>query len=411
VTLRGLAAVLVVGAATGAAPATAPAAVRPPSISAPAAVLVEASTGERVYARRAGQERAIASTTKLMTVYVALRRLPLTRTLTAPAYPVQAAESQIGLRAGERMTVADLVRAVMLPSANDAANALAVRTGHGSRAAFVAAMNREARRLGLRHTHYTTPVGLDTPGNYSTAADLARLAVAVRKVPFLRRTMDLRRAVLRSGDHPRVVVNRNTVVDDVPWANGVKTGHTNQAGYVLVGSGTRHGLTFVSAVLGTASEAARDADSLALLRWGFAHFRVADVLRRGAVVGHAGVRHDADRRVALVAGRSVRRLIARGRRVRLRVAAPRDLAGPLPRGAVVGRVTVRAGGRVIGAADVLTRGRVPAVGVLTRGVRAVGGPATLVLIVAIGALLVTVIRCWTVVRRRRRAGRPGPETA
>ncbi|HEY2636036.1 MAG TPA: serine hydrolase, partial [Solirubrobacteraceae bacterium] len=221
-----------------------------PRLSAPAAVLVESSTGRTLWARHADQERAIASTTKLMTVHVALQRFALRRVLTAPFYPTQAAESQIGLRAGERMTVADLVRAVMLPSANDAANALAVRAGNGSKARFVAQMNREARQLGLRHTHYETPVGLDTPGNYSTASDLAKLARIDRRNAFLRGVMDRRRLTLRSGDHARTIVNRNTVVDEVPWANGVKTGHTSLAGYVLVASGEQHGLTLLSAVLG-----------------------------------------------------------------------------------------------------------------------------------------------------------------
>ena len=138
------------------------------------------------------------------------------------------------------MRVRDLLRAVLLPSANDAAATLAVCVG-GSRAAFVARMNARARQLGLDHTHFSTPIGLDDAGNYSTAADLARLAIAARGDAFLRQTMDMRSAVLRSGDHLRTVVNRNTLVQEVPWVDGVKTGHTNAAGYILVASGTRDG--------------------------------------------------------------------------------------------------------------------------------------------------------------------------
>jgi D-alanyl-D-alanine carboxypeptidase (penicillin-binding protein 5/6) len=403
-------AALVAGAA---APGAAPAASPPPSLSAPAAILVEASSGRVLYGRHAQQERAIASTTKLMTVRVALLRLKLGQVVTAPPYAADPAESQIELRAGERMTVADLVRAVMLPSANDAANALAYRAGRGSVGAFVRAMNREARQLGLRHTQYETPVGLDTPGNYSSAADLAELAVADRRIPFLRRTMDERRAVLRSGDHTRVVVNRNTVVDDVPWANGVKTGHTLDAGYVLVGSGTRRGMTLVSAVLGTPSEAARDADSLALLRWGFRNFRLVDALRDGAVVGHAGVVHDDDApKVPLVAAQGLREVINAGEEPSVELAAPRDLEGPLPRNAVVGHATVRVGERTVGTVDVVTGAEVPAVSVPTRVLRAIGGPATLVVIAVVGALVVVLLRRRARTQRRRREGRrAGPETA
>ena len=91
-------------------------------------------------------------------------------------YTAAAVDSQIGLEPGERMSVHDLLLALMLPSADDAAEDLAYNVGHGSVARFVGMMNAEARALGLRHTHYSTPIGLDTPGNYSTAADLVKLA-------------------------------------------------------------------------------------------------------------------------------------------------------------------------------------------------------------------------------------------
>src|SRR5690606_10167606 len=106
-------------------------------------------TGEPVFGRGAGEHRMIASTTKMMTALVTVANAPLTRVCTAPPYPAAPVESQIGLRAGERMTVADLLRALMLPSANDAAATLAVCVA-GSRAAFIGRMNRRARALGLR---------------------------------------------------------------------------------------------------------------------------------------------------------------------------------------------------------------------------------------------------------------------
>lgn len=251
----------------------------PPRLSASAATVFESSTAQPVYALDAGRRHLIASTTKIMSALVGATALPLSHVCTAPPYAALPVESQIGLRAGERMSVHDLLQAMMLPSANDAAAALAVCVAR-SRGAFVARMNAEARALGLRHTHFTTPIGLDDGGNYATAADLARLAIAARRDGFLRRTMDLPHALLRTGDRPRLVVNRNTLVLKVPWVNGVKTGHTNAAGYILVASGTRGGLTFVSVVLGEPSEATRDGDALALLRWAFASYRLAVPVRR-----------------------------------------------------------------------------------------------------------------------------------
>src|SRR2546423_6662048 len=178
----------------------------------------------------------------------------------------------MNLRTGERLTVADLLRGLLIVSANDAANTLAVDIA-GSKRSFVAMMNRRARQLGLHDTHYANPVGLDAPGNYSSAADLVKLTLVLRQRSFFRATTNLATVTLHSGSRVRHLVNRNALVREVPYVNGVKTGHTNNAGYILVGSATRNGVTLVSAVLGDGSDEARDSDSLRLLRYGLARYR------------------------------------------------------------------------------------------------------------------------------------------
>jgi serine-type D-Ala-D-Ala carboxypeptidase (penicillin-binding protein 5/6) len=150
-----------------------------------AAIVLEASTGQVAYSRNARVRRSIASTTKLMTALVTLQRADLDDVFRASSYRPAPVESQIGLRPGERMTVRDLLRGVLLASGNDAAMALAVGVS-GSRGAFVRAMNAEARELGLRDTHFANPIGLDQEGNYSTAADLAKLAIVLRRNAFAR---------------------------------------------------------------------------------------------------------------------------------------------------------------------------------------------------------------------------------
>ena len=254
----------------------------PPEIQARAAIVVEASTGRVVYERRADEPRSIASTTKLMTALVALETAPLDDVITAVPYDPAPAESLVGLRAGERMTLADLLRALLLPSANDAAETIADGIS-GSPEAFVDEMNARAEDLGLEDTSYANPVGLDERGNESSARDLVTLALELRKIPFFRETVDQPRATLRSGDRRRVVLNRNRLVRDVDFVDGVKTGRTDDAGYVLVGSATQRGVTVVSAVLGEPSEAARDADTLALLRYGLDRFRRASRARSRAL--------------------------------------------------------------------------------------------------------------------------------
>jgi D-alanyl-D-alanine carboxypeptidase (penicillin-binding protein 5/6) len=408
---RALATLLAAAIAGAAAAPAAPARIAaPPSLSAPAAAVFESSTGAPVWGHAAGQRRLIASTTKLMTTQIAATSLRLDRTCTAPPYAAGPLETQIGLRAGERMRVRDLLRAALLPSANDAAMTLAVCTA-GSTAAFVARMNARARQLGLEHTHFSTPVGLDDVGNYSTAADLARLAIAARGVPFLRETMNLRSAVLRSGDRARTVVNRNTLVQQVPWVDGVKTGHTNAAGYILVASGTQHGTTFVSAVLGDPSEGARDADALALLKWAFASYRVATPVDAGAVYARPAVKHRPDEHVDVVATRSVRELLRRDARVRLVVDAPKELEGPLPRRAVVGSATVRADGRAIARVPLVTRRAVPEVGLLEQAGRALDGPGSLIAVAALLAGAAALVVRARGARRRRERRRADMEAA
>src|SRR3954463_3979255 len=155
---RPLAALAVLLAILAAAP-LARAAAPPPAISAPAAIVIDARTGERLYAKNADDRRAIASTTKLMTATVALSRAKPSQVFQMPPYPVSPGESKLGLSTGERMTFHDLLRAMMLPSANDAAYDVAVNVG-GSKEGFVRLMNQRARSLGLTETHYSTPVGL-----------------------------------------------------------------------------------------------------------------------------------------------------------------------------------------------------------------------------------------------------------
>jgi serine-type D-Ala-D-Ala carboxypeptidase (penicillin-binding protein 5/6) len=385
-------------------PARPAAAADPLSVRAPAAILVEPATGDIVFQRDARDERPIASTTKLMTALLTLERARLGDLVTTVRYRAAPAESVIGLRAGERMTVADLVRGLMLASANDAAATLAARIG-GSRKRFVRLMNARARRLGLDDTHYANPIGLDEAGNHSSAEDLAKLTLILRRNEFFRAVTNLPSATLRTGSRRRTIVNRNVLVRNVPVVNGVKTGHTSTAGYVLVGSATRNGVTVVSAVLGDPSEAARDSDSLELLRYGLGRYRRVAAVRRGTTYAAAELRFR-DEKVPLVATRTVRRTIRRDERIRRRIlGAPAEVEGPLPAGARVGTIELRWRGRTIDRVALVTGRAVPGATLVER----IGGLIGRTLLALLAAAVVLgslhlVLRRRTRQRSRGRAG-------
>jgi D-alanyl-D-alanine carboxypeptidase (penicillin-binding protein 5/6) len=380
----------------------------PTGIRAPAAILVEPSTGDVVYQRDAAEPRPIASTTKLMTVLLTLERTKLSDTMVAVRYRALPAESVIGLRAGERLTVADLLRGVLLASANDAAATLATRIG-GSERAFVAMMNRRARELRLTHTHYANPIGLDAPGNHSSAEDLIKLTLILRRNPFFRAVTNLPSATLKTGAHERTIVNRNTLVRTVPEVNGVKTGHTLTAGYVLVGSASKRGITVISAVLGEPSEAARDADSLELIRYGLARYHRVTAVQRGQRMATVKLAHRSDH-VQLVATRTITGTARRGEHMSVRLLdVPKQLDGPLPAGSRVGTILVRWRGKTVARVALVTRSPITAASVLQRGDDFLGRTLTVVILsaVALASLQLVLLRRRAVRRRRRGAGSSG----
>ncbi|MDQ6817191.1 MAG: D-alanyl-D-alanine carboxypeptidase [Actinomycetota bacterium] len=395
---------VVAGAALAAAILALPAgarAVSGPRLSASAAALVEESTGQRLYGQSSRTELAIASTTKLMTALIALEHVHrLSTEFIQNNYVPAPADSQIGLLPGQRMSVHDLLIALLLPSADDAAEDLAYNVGHQSVSRFVAMMNVRARQLGLKHTHYSTPIGLDTPGNFSTASDLVKLARYVLQAqPFFRRVVALPAASLRTGP-VRYVLNRNTLVGRVPWINGVKTGHTLDAGYVLVGSGTRGGMTLISSVLGTTSESSRNSNTLALLSWGFANFHLLEPVRAGMVMAKPTVRYSPGKHATVVAASDFVHVFRKSSAVRVRVKVPSELAGPIARGARVGTAYVLERGRIVATVPLLLARGLPAVSVLTIAAEFLIRPATLLAVVLLLCAALGAVMLW---RQRSRA--------
>jgi serine-type D-Ala-D-Ala carboxypeptidase (penicillin-binding protein 5/6) len=348
---------------------------RPSLATASAGIVVDARSGDVLLAKRADLRRPIASTTKLMTALLTLESGKLNRTFTAPAYNANPIESKINLRRGERMKVHDLLTALLLESANDAAVDLAVGVA-GSKEAFVDKMNARARQLGLKNTHYANPIGLDAPGNYSSARDLSTLARKLMTNKVFAATVDKPRATLRSGDHVRTIRNRNLLIGRYPFVDGVKTGHTGTARYILVGAAHGHGSKVISVVLGEPSETARDVDTLQLLRWGIDQYKRVTVLRPGRTATRVGVAHYPDLKIRLTTRHPATFTLRRGERLSTRLNVPKELEGPIAAGRRVGSVDVLYLGRKVKTLGLVTTRAVPEASIAKRVKDDLGTPLT-----------------------------------
>jgi serine-type D-Ala-D-Ala carboxypeptidase (penicillin-binding protein 5/6) len=235
-----------------------------PSIAAAAYVVVDGDTGEALASVNTDQPRPVASLGKLMTARLVLDAGPLEDTATVPPLQIAGDESQAGLEAGDHVSRGELLQAMLVASANDAARSLAVDVA-GNEHSFVRMMNAEAAAAGLDATRYANPVGLDDPAQHSSAADVARLARDLMQDPAFRRIVAAESIRVNGSVLPAT----NDLLGVYRGADGIKTGHTDEAGWCIAASATRDGHSIVAVVLGAPTEQARDAAARALLDYGF----------------------------------------------------------------------------------------------------------------------------------------------
>lgn len=246
----------------------------PPSISAASAFLLDADSGNTLADINGEQERTMASTTKIMTALVALQQGQLDQLITVHEDAIQEVEqndgSNAGLSVNEQLTLRDLLYALLLPSGDDAAVAIADGLA-GSPAGFVQMMNQEAMQLYLTHTHYGNVDGLFSDNHYTTAHELAVLARYALRLPLFAQIVQTRTYQPLSAGIPQAQswVNTNKLLWTYAGATGVKTGYTGDAGPCLVFSATRGGHHLIGVVLDTSTDASRFRDAQKLLDWGF----------------------------------------------------------------------------------------------------------------------------------------------
>jgi D-alanyl-D-alanine carboxypeptidase (penicillin-binding protein 5/6) len=319
-----------------------------PSVGAAAFYLV-GEDGAVLAQHRARQRRAIASITKLMTAVVTVERASLSDVVTVSPGAAAVGGSTAFLRAGERLTVADLVRAMLVQSANDAAEALALHVGNGSAARFVAAMNGKAAELGLTDTSFANPHGLDVAGHASSARDSTLLVRYALGVPFIRAALERRSVTLPGG---REFPATNDLLVSWPPLLAGKTGHTESAGWSEAAAARARGATVYGTVLGSESRAERNDDLRTLLRFGLDHYRRVAVVDASRVYATAETGYGrAD--VELVAPRQVVRTLHEETVLVERVVAPESVGLPVREGARLGRVEVYAGDRLVASSNLV----------------------------------------------------------
>lgn len=324
-------------AATGSRP-------RAPKVDARAYLVENAATGDVLVSKNANARLPIASLTKLMTVYVALQHLGVDQYVTVSTLATDAGEESAGLKAGERIEVGDLVRAALIQSANDAADALADAAAGGNRALFVSWMNAEAHQIGLTRTHFARPDGLDAPRHYSSARDVTRLAQWAMGLTEVRQAVRLRSSTISGG---RVLSTWNDLLGVFPGVVGVKTGHTDDSGWCQVALLARGGLKIYATILGSPSRSQRNHDLAALLRFALTRYKLVEVIAAGIPLAKVATEYGGPV-VPVAASSSLALPLRLDRPLVERLVLPRTLSLPVKQGQQLGEVLVYSNGKLLG---------------------------------------------------------------
>jgi serine-type D-Ala-D-Ala carboxypeptidase (penicillin-binding protein 5/6) len=327
-----------------------------PTVEASTAILMDLGTGQVLFQKSPEQVRSVASLTKLMTALLVLEEEAdrLDRTIRIDPEAVfhrgdYGVGSTLGLRPGERVSIRGLLAGLLLGSANDAADALAIEEA-GTVSAFVEDMNARAKALGMLRTRFASPHGLDDRGR-SSAADLMLLLREASKHRVFRDLVRRRFAIVRSDSaRPRRIQNRNALLWLYPGASGVKTGFTSGSGFCLIATARRHGRVLAVVVLGGGDEVFSDA--AALLNHGFSAYERRTLVQEGEALGSVRVRGG---EVPVVAGGRLIALVGVGTGgaiERVLTASP-GAAYPPPSGSVVGTLRLTSSGVTVGRVKVL----------------------------------------------------------
>ena len=310
------------------------------AVSAKRAYVLDAVSGRVLYEKNPEERSLIASTTKIMTALIVCEQCNVLDRMRIPKEAVGIEGSSMYLQEGEVLTLQELLYGLMLSSGNDAAVALAIYCG-GTVEGFAELMNDKARNLGLRGTHFENPNGLDSPGHYSTARDLAVLAAYAMENPIFRKTVSTKQLMLGQ----RSLTNHNKLLWRVEGADGVKTGYTRAAGRILVSSASRNNRRILAVTIDAPDDWT---DHASLLEAGFSRFSQKQVVVKGQSVGTLEVAGGQSRKVEVLAAEDFFYAVAPEETPQLMLPGPGFVYAPAVEGADAGVAYVLIEGKAVG---------------------------------------------------------------
>ena len=337
--------------AADAAPAALASPVAPPSLANKAYILIDYGTGQVLAQSNADEPLPPASMTKMMTSYIVEQALKGGRLKPDEQVRVSenawcrgtSSESCMYLPLNGQASVMDILRGIIVQSGNDASKAIAEHMA-GSEQGFAELMNKEAARLGMTHTHFLNPTGLPAPGHASSARDLATLARAIIRDSADYYPIYAEKTFKYNGIKQG---NRNALLYTDPTVDGLKTGHTSEAGYCLAASSKRGDMRLISVLFGADSVQGRADQTRALFNWGFGNFEEATLGKADAKLANVGVRFAKDDLVPVGLAQPWMVTVPRGQAAKIKttVQAQPGLQAPLAKGAVVGKVVATLDGK------------------------------------------------------------------
>ena len=309
-------------------------------VSAGSAILQDAQTGRVLYEKQADQQSLIASTTKIMTALIVCEQTNVLNRVRIPKEAVGIEGSSMYLKEGEILTVQDLLYGLMLHSGNDAAVALAIYCG-GTVEGFAELMNDKAQRLGMTNSHFVNPNGLDSPGHYSTARDMAILASYAMENPLFAQTVSTK--TVKVGE--RYLHNHNKLLWTLEGADGVKTGYTKAAGRILVSSCARQGRRLICVTMNDRDDWN---DHKTLMEKGFADFTVKQIVYAGQFLGALPVISGENTEVQLLAKEDFSYALSPEEEPCIILSKPDFVYAPVAEGQSAGFAYVTLNGKTIG---------------------------------------------------------------